>query len=71
MQAGLCEVNKDVRELVVVEKRKSREVDCKTNRKQQKGPEKEKHCALYYTFPHQESLKVMWKWFCPATALSM
>lgn len=32
MQAGLCEVDKDIRKLVLVEKRKSREVDCKGNR---------------------------------------
>lgn len=33
MQVGLCEVNKDVRELVVVEKKKSKEVDCKDKEK--------------------------------------
>lgn len=47
MQAGLCEVDKHIRELVLVEKRKSREVDCKGNRRQCKGPEEEECC--YYT----------------------
>lgn len=53
MQAGLCELNKDVRELVVLEKRKSREVGCRDNRKQWKGREGEEHCVavLYLSSP--------------------
>lgn len=54
MQAGLCEVNKDVRALVGVQKRKSREVDCKDNKTVERARSERAlcHCIILFLTKH-------------------